>query len=280
MTFLNHLKTLSEEEVEGELEGRISEVLRDLPNDELASEIASTNATGWGLDVMEITSVDLKSQADRGFVRVAFEIRGDQDDDKPFSGTSIHGEALATIFPEGHIQLSNVRARRDLGFDEDDEIYEDFEFEQTCKLVVPDFQQINLELIEHFSRHPEDLQKLDWRKFEELLDAIFKNQGYETILGPGRSDKGIDLRLLRKDSIGQMLTLVQARRYSPKNPIRLEAVAALSAMVDDEGANRGLFVTTSRFLPGVHQFAEKHQRKLILAAPAEIAEWCRGIAKH
>jgi len=113
-----------------------------------------------------------------------------------------------------------------------------------------------------------------------LLDAVFRNQGYRTELGPGWSDGGVDLRLYRKDSIGEICTLVQVKRYSPTNPIRLEAVAALAAIVDHEKANRGLFVTTSRFLPGVQKFAEKQIRRISLANSADIARWCEEVARR
>ncbi len=159
-------------------------------------------------------------------------------------------------------------------------IYERKDFSATCLIIAPDFESISDEFIEHFSTHPDDLHKLDPRKLEMLLDAVFRNQGYRTELGPGWSDGGVDLRLYQKDSIGEICTLVQVKRYSPTNPIRLEAVAALAAIVDLEKANRGLFVTTSRFLPGVQKFAEKQIRRISLANSADIARWCEEVARR
>ena len=132
----------------------------------------------------------------------------------------------------------NVRERV-LGDEDPKELFDGAGFES---LLIPDFSIISRELIEHLSKHPEDLQRLHWRKFEELLEAVFRNQGYETALGPGRADQGVDLRLVRKDSIGSVVTLVQAKRYRDDNPINLEVVQALSAVVDDEKANRGILV--------------------------------------
>jgi hypothetical protein len=159
-------------------------------------------------------------------------------------------------------------------------IYEQEDFSSTCVVIAPDFELINAELIEYFSRHPDDLYKLHPRKFEMLLEAVFRNQGYRAELGPGWSDGGVDLRLYQKDSIGEICTLVQAKRYKPTSPIRLEAVASLAALVDDEKANRGLFVTTSRFLPGVQKFAEKQSRRVTLANSIDIARWCEEVARR
>lgn len=159
-------------------------------------------------------------------------------------------------------------------------IYEQKDFSGTCVIIAPDFELISAELIEYFSTHPDDIYKLDPRKFEMLLEAVFRNQGYRTELGPGWSDGGVDLRLYQKDSIGEICTLVQAKRYKDTNPIRLEAVASLAALVDDEKANRGLFVTTSRFLPGVQRFAEKQRRRISLASSIDIAKWCEEVARR
>lgn len=158
-------------------------------------------------------------------------------------------------------------------------LYRKENFEQICSIIGPDFDTLNRELLEYFAKHPKYLHKLHWRKFEELLDAIFRNLGYRTELGLGRNDEGVDLRIYQKDEIGEVLTLVQAKKYDPERPIDLQAVAALSAIVDQENAQRGLFVTTSRFLPVAKRFAEKEARRIVLADPSDIAGWCSKVIR-
>lgn len=69
------------------------------------------------------------------------------------------------------------------------------------------------------------------------------------------------------DPIGDILTLVQAKRYAGTRSIELEAVSALSGVVEDERANRGLLVTTSRFLPSSVSFAARQKGRVVLAEP-------------
>ncbi len=157
------------------------------------------------------------------------------------------------------------------------ELYIDPTFDRTCSIVIPDFKAANDQFIEYVSRHPANLHELHWRKFEELLEAIFRNLGYRTYLGPGRGDDGVDLRIIQKDSVGELVTLVQAKCNSPQNPIKLEAVAALYAVVEDQQANRGLFITTSRYLPVAMRFAAKRSQRLVLATSSEVASWCQDI---
>lgn len=160
-----------------------------------------------------------------------------------------------------------------------DEIIKYQSFAETCQLVIPDFEQVNLELIAFLSCHPEYLEALHWRKFEELLEAIFRNQGYTTVLGPGSGDGGVDLRLIQKDSIGELLTLVQAKKYKSENAIDLQAVQALYGVVDDQKAHRGLFVTTSKYQPCARNFAERQNGRLILATSKEVADWCKAVVR-
>lgn len=152
-------------------------------------------------------------------------------------------------------------------------------FESTCRIILPNFNEINSELIEYFAKHPENLIDLPWRRFEELLDVIFKNQGFRTILGTGSADGGVDLRLLHSDACGELLTLVQAKRYR-KLPIQLDAVQAFCAVMDDEKANRGVFVTTSRYLPVAQRFADRHRHRLVLADSQDVSRWCQEAVRR
>lgn len=159
------------------------------------------------------------------------------------------------------------------------DIYETPSFGEKCQIILPDFEQINSELIAFLSVHPEYLEALHWRKFEELLEAVFRNQGYITELGPGSGDGGVDLRLIQKDSIGKFLTLVQAKKYKSENAINLQAVQALYGVVDDQKAHRGLFVTTSTYQPCARNFADRQNGRIILATSKEVADWCKSVAR-
>lgn len=159
--------------------------------------------------------------------------------------------------------------------------FEDASHTKKCALIVPRFDEINQELVEYFAQHPESLHsQLDWRGFELLIEAIFKNHGFRTELGSGRADGGVDLRLLQSDICGELVTLVQIKKYDPSRPIRLEAVQALCATVDDEKANRGLFVTTSRYLPSARSFAERQGTRITLHDGDDVARWCRWLAER
>jgi hypothetical protein len=152
--------------------------------------------------------------------------------------------------------------------------YDYFRFQWFCELIQPGIVDITADLFGHFRDSPHHLAALPPRSLEVLLDAAFRSQGFRTELGPGSSDGGVDIRIYQHDAIGELQTLVQIKRYAQRHPIRLDAVAALRAMVADQKANRGLFVTTSRYLPGVRRFAERQGHVIQLADTSDMVRWC------
>jgi len=148
-----------------------------------------------------------------------------------------------------------------------------------CGLVQPDIADVYEELYTHFAKRPEDLHRLDWRQFETLLFRIFQAQGFTCELGPGSNDGGIDVRVLQRDPLGDILTLVQAKRYAPRNKIDMSAVAALHGVADVEAAQKSIFVTTSDYLPSARKFAGRTPIPMTLATSADVRDWCRNASE-
>ncbi len=130
------------------------------------------------------------------------------------------------------------------------------------------------EIYAEIERRPKLLEELHWRSFEILIDSVFRNQGFRTILGSGMSDQGVDLRIIRDAGDWEFVTLVQAKRFNPSRPVGMEVVQALFGAVQDEEAHQGLVVTTSYYEPGTKKWADKHPRRIRLADSADVVNWC------
>ncbi|QRK81882.1 restriction endonuclease [Pseudomonas sp. CFBP13528] len=150
-----------------------------------------------------------------------------------------------------------------------------FHWKWVCSLIVEDFGDVYAELYRYFQARPERLYNLHHREFEILLYRVFQSLGYESEVGPGIGDGGVDVRLLQRGPLGDTLTYVQAKRYAPHRPIRLDAVQALRGAVANDGAHHGIFVTTSRYLPGAADFARRSNGVLQLKTSDDVAEWCK-----
>lgn len=154
-----------------------------------------------------------------------------------------------------------------------------FEWQWISELVKPDYTDLYNELFSYFHKNPDKLHSLTPRQFEVLMSEIFKNQGYKTQLGSGYNDGGVDIRLFKKEGIDTQVTLVQVKRYKASHAIRLEAVSALYGTVVDQKADKGIFVTSSKYLPGVKKFARRNSHILQLADKTDVRNWSGQVAK-
>lgn len=141
------------------------------------------------------------------------------------------------------------------------------------KRLQADFDSATREVIDFLAAHPEYMRQLQWRQFEKLLDRVFAGLGYQTELGPGSGDQGVDLRLIEKSDIGSLLILVQAKRYSKDRPITLRPVHALYGTLTSEGASKGVLAATSYFQPAAKEFERQNPYRIHLAGPKEIRRW-------
>lgn len=151
-----------------------------------------------------------------------------------------------------------------------------FHWQWVCSLITDDTADVYQELYAEFSAHPDRLQRLDWREFEILLFRIFQNQGFEAVLGPGQGDGGVDLQLVQRSPLGDVLTFVQAKRYRQDRSVKLLEVQALFGAAHLDRADNALFVTTSDYAPAPKRWAARTAGYMRLAAVDEVVRWCAG----
>ena len=143
-----------------------------------------------------------------------------------------------------------------------------------CGLIQGDFDALNSELYNYFGTKPERLERLHWREFEKLVAELLESQGFVVELGPGSADGGVDLRFLQRDPIGDVLTLVQVKKYRKDRKIRLDAVQALHGARMAERADGSMFITTSSYLPSAKKFAGRENVLMNLHISDDVRNWC------
>lgn len=253
--YIEQLKKLTKSELETEIDSKISDTGHHLlDTDAVASEMASSNATGWGLDVFEVIDVDI-SHPDKARVKIGFTLSGDQNNDQSFCGTAIEGEALAIIDADGDVSYSNVTAERDLGDDSEMMLEEEIYQTPTEPIVSSD---ITAELKKFFANHPEKLYELNPRKFEVLIADILKDLGFTTELTQATRDGGRDIYAYVKNQVTTFLMFVECKRWSPDKKVGIQVVQRLHGAAKADGAHKSMIVTTSFFtLP-----AQQEQTKI------------------
>ena len=142
-----------------------------------------------------------------------------------------------------------------------------------CSLIQGDFDALNAEMYEYFSKNPDHLTRLTWREFEMLVAELLQARGFQAELGPGSGDDGVDIRLVQRDPIGDMMTLVQVKKNRADRRIELQAVQALYGAEKAFRAHGSMFITTSDYEPVARRFAARDNVKMDLYVSDDVRNW-------
>jgi restriction system protein len=110
--------------------------------------------------------------------------------------------------------------------------------------------------------------------FEHLIIDLMIAMGYGGA-GSGRhlgktSDGGVD-GVINEDPLGLNIVFLQAKRYAADNVIGVDKIREFAGSLDEKGAIKGVFVTTSRFAPQAKVYAERSPKRLILIDGKELS---------
>ena len=102
-----------------------------------------------------------------------------------------------------------------------------------------------------------NLASMSWEDFEhlvrELFEQEFRSRGGEVRVTRSSSDGGVDAVAFDPDPISGGKIVIQAKRYT--RTVGLAAVRDLYGTVMNEGASKGILVTTADYGPDAYQFA-------------------------
>ena len=103
----------------------------------------------------------------------------------------------------------------------------------------------------------DNLAAMDWEDFEHLIREVFAKEfsgdGGEVRVTQASRDGGVDAIAFDPDPIRGGKIVIQAKRYT--NVVGVSAVRDLYGTVMNEGAMKGILVTTSNYGPDAHKFA-------------------------
>ena len=103
-----------------------------------------------------------------------------------------------------------------------------------------------------------NLAAMDWLDFENLIRELFEKEfsknGGEVKITQASRDGGVDAIAFDPDPIRGGKIVIQAKRYT--NTVGVAAVRDLFGTVHNEGATKGILVTTSDYGPDAYEFAK------------------------
>jgi restriction system protein len=102
-----------------------------------------------------------------------------------------------------------------------------------------------------------NLAAMHWEDFEHLIRELFEKEfsqdGGEVRITQASRDQGVDAIAFNPDPIRGGKIVIQAKRYT--NTVGVSAVRDLYGTVMNEGATKGILVTTADYGPDAYEFA-------------------------
>ena len=110
-----------------------------------------------------------------------------------------------------------------------------------------------------------NLASMEWEDFEHLVDQLFEwefgKNGVEVKVTRASRDRGVDAVLFDPDPLRGGKYVLQAKRYT--RTVDVSSVRDLYGTVMNEGANRGILITTASFGPDSYEFAKDKPISLV-----------------
>lgn len=159
-------------------------------------------------------------------------------------------------------------------------LYEDFvnqSFEDKKSQIVEVSNDIWTDLIQKLKMDPRKLFELTPRNFEELIGELLEKQGYSVKITPQTRDGGKDLLIATPSDLGELIYLVECKKYAESNPVSVNIVRELYGVLEAERATAGLIITTSSFTKDAIKFQNSIKHRMALKDYEKIVQW---IAKY
>lgn len=110
-----------------------------------------------------------------------------------------------------------------------------------------------------------NLATMPWEDFEHLVRQLFEwmfaRDGIDVVVTRASRDRGVDAIMFDPDPVRGGKYVLQAKRYT--RTVDVAAVRDLYGTVVNEGANRGILVTTASYGPDAYEFAKNKPISLI-----------------
>jgi len=135
-------------------------------------------------------------------------------------------------------------------------------------------QAMNADLIKFLAKHPDILYKLPSRRFEILVADLLSDMGCDVRLTPETRDKGRDILAVFPTPLGEILTVVECKRYNRNNKIGPDIVERLLWIADHlDKASCAMIATTSFFTTGARELEHEYRWRLMLKDYYALKEW-------
>lgn len=134
-------------------------------------------------------------------------------------------------------------------------------------------------LIDDLAKNNDLIYDIDPRDFEKVVERLFQDEGFETILTPAIDDGGKDI-IATKIIMGRPVVFyVECKRYGKKNNVGVNIVRSLYGVQTSDQVNKSVLVTTGHVTSGTKKFVSDRNTLMSVIDADEIFEMIQRSAQ-
>jgi len=101
--------------------------------------------------------------------------------------------------------------------------------------------------------------------------------GYEVTLTQSTRDGGKDIYALMREDIGNILTIIECKKYNQNRPVGVDIVRGIYGVLNIEKASHAMIATTSYFTSGAFDLQRELQYQISLKDHVDITNWMQKV---
>lgn len=142
-------------------------------------------------------------------------------------------------------------------------------------LIIPRVIDSTRLLADKLLKEPSSIFELPPRRFEELIAELVRQFGWQVELTPATRDGGRDIVAIVPSELGNLLCVIEAKRYRQDRKVGVELVRQLWGTISHDDASMGVLVTSSTFSSEAKEFQRQHRFRLHLKDNGDVFGWLR-----
>lgn len=139
-----------------------------------------------------------------------------------------------------------------------------FDFNDYDERIIRDTVTNEYSYLQEIISDPRRIESLSSRQFEELVADVFYKLGYEVELTKQTRDGGRDVIATKCDNGLTYMLVIECKHYSRNRKVSVSLVRELSAVRNDNKANKALLVTSSFFSRDARLYANESNKLIEL----------------
>ena len=144
--------------------------------------------------------------------------------------------------------------------------------------AYPEYTRVE-QMIMGIAQNPEMIYSISPREFEEVIEQVLQDQGFETTLTQQTRDDGRDIIATKYEMGKPVVFYIECKRYGRRNSVGVSIVRSLYGVQSADQINKSILVTTGRVTSGARKFVEKQNTMMSVIDVNEIHELIQQSAR-